>query len=209
MKSFASFSDFEEGLLRRLEGDLPGKEAHSRMAGAHYIGWPEPVASSRSSAVLILFYPTDDGIRFPLIQRPTYEGVHSGQIAFPGGKVDPTDQDLNDTALREAWEEIGVPPGDVKILGQLSEIYIKVSDMKVVPVIGTLAAPPSFIPDPREVERVFEIKLADISELSSIETGRIPIRGGYLTVPFYNYQGQKIWGATAMMISELLEIIEG
>lgn len=209
MSLFDSFSNFEVFLAHKLAGDLPGRDAHGRMASTHYKGWPLPKKTSRSSAVLILFYPENGEITFPVIQRPTYDGVHSGQIAFPGGKADPTDVDLNETALREAWEEIRAPREKINLLGRLSEIYIMVSDMKVVPVVGTLPAKPMFTPDSREVQDIFEIKLSEIRDSGIITQGRIPIRGGYVTAPFYNFQGHKIWGATAMMISELLEIIEG
>lgn len=177
------------------------------MAAAHYKDWPEPGPGSRSSAVLILFYPYDGGVGFPVILRPVYNGVHSGQVAFPGGKADPNDKDLYETALREAWEEIRAPYEEINILGSLSEIYIPVSDMRVAPVIGTLPFRPEFLPDPREVQEIREVGLSEILNREIIMQGRIPVRGGYITAPFYHYNGLRIWGATAMMISELSEII--
>ncbi len=209
MQDFHSFSDFETFMAARLSGELPGRPAHSRMASAHYKEWPEPLPASRSSAVLILFYPYAGGIGFPVILRPVYNGVHSGQVAFPGGKADPGDKDLYATALREAWEEIRAPYKEINILGSLSEIYIQVSDMRVMPVIGTLPFRPEFLPDPREVQEIREIGLSEILDKEMIRQGRIPVRGGYIAAPFYHYNGLRIWGATAMMISELSEIIEG
>lgn len=123
--------------------------------------------------------------------------------------MDETDRDLRQTALREAWEEIGVPKEEVKILGQLSEIYIPVSDMRVVPVVGTVPARPRFVPDAREVQEIREIGLSGIRDRQIIREGKIPVRGGFVKSPYYDYDGLQIWGATAMMISELLEIIEG
>ena len=209
MQDFCSFSDFETFLAARLSGDLPGRTAHGRMAAAHYKDWPEPLPGSRSSAVLILLYPYEGGIGFPVILRPVYNGVHSGQVAFPGGKADPDDKDLYETALREAWEEIRAPYKEINIVGSLSEIYIPVSDMKVVPVVGTLPFRPGFFPDPREVQEIREIGLSEILRKEVIGLGRVPVRGGYITAPFYQYSGLQIWGATAMMISELSAIIDG
>lgn len=208
MQAPVSFADFETFLAERLGRDLPGRPAQGKMAAARYKEWPEPQPGSRSSAVLILFYPYEGGIGFPVILRPVYNGVHSGQVAFPGGKADPDDKDLYQTALREAWEEIRAPYKEIKILGSLSEIYIPVSDMRVAPVIGTLPFRPEFLPDPREVQEIREIELSEILRKQVVQQGRVPVRGGYITAPFYQYGGLRIWGATAMMISELSEIIE-
>lgn len=209
MHSTISFADFEGLLTDRLRGELPGRMAQGRMASSRSVAWPVPRSTSRNGAVLILFYPDEQGgINFPVILRPTYDGAHSGQISFPGGKVDPDDRDVIHTALREAWEEIRAPWDEIRILGQLSEVYVFVSDFRVVPVVGTLPYKPGFVPDPREVARIHEINLGQISNRQIIEEGKIPIRGGYVTAPFYNYNGLQIWGATAMMISELLAIIE-
>lgn len=210
MQSTLSFADFEALITDRLKGDLPGRAAQGKMASTYYKGWPVPRSTTRHGAVLLLFYPDEQGaINFPVILRPKYDGVHSGQISFPGGKVDPSDRDVIHTALREAWEEIKAPFEEINIVGQLSEVYVLDSDIQVVPVVGTLPYKPEFVPDAREVENILEIKLEQISNRQIIEQGKIPIRGGYITAPFYNYNGLQIWGATAMMISEMIAIIEG
>ncbi len=105
-------------------------------------------------------------IYFPLILRPAYDGVHSGQVAFPGGRYEKTDENLIRTALREAQEEIGLRLNDVKVLGILTELFIPASNFYVLPVVATIPYRPDFYPDPREVEDIFEIKLKDISDAS-------------------------------------------
>ena len=209
MQDFHSIADFETFMVARLGSGLPGRVAQGRMAAAHYQNWPEPGPTSRSSAVLMLFYPYAEGIGFPVIRRPVYSGAHSGQIAFPGGKADPTDRDFYETALREAWEEVRAPRNEINILGSLSEVYIPVSDMRVTPVIGTLSYRPELSPDLREVQEIREIGLSGILDKEVVVQGKIPVSGGFITAPFYHFEGLQIWGATAMMISELAEIIEG
>src|SRR5690606_36775530 len=127
----------------------------------------------------------------------------------PGGQVDPSDRDVIHTALREAREEIKDPFQGIHLVRQLSEVYVLVRDIQVVPVVGTLPYKPEFVPDGRELENILEINLEQISNRQIIEQGIIPIRGGYITASFYNYNGLQIWGATALMISEMIAIIEG
>lgn len=119
---------------------------------ASYLG-VRPTEQTRKSAVLLLIYPFKDEIYFPLILRNSYDGFHSGEVGFPGGRYEQTDQDLIQTALREANEEIGLCSEDVKILGTLSEIYIGPSDFLVLPVVGYIPYRPHFMPDPGKFSR--------------------------------------------------------
>jgi 8-oxo-dGTP pyrophosphatase MutT (NUDIX family) len=167
----------------------------------------KPNERTRKSAVLILFYPYQNQIHFPLILRPAYDGVHSGQVAFPGGRYELSDENLLRTALREAQEEIGLRLTDVKILGTLTELFIPPSNFFVLPVTGCIPYRPDFFPDAREVEDVFEIGLDEISNKKIIGSSDIVIRGEQVHAPHYEVQGYKIWGATAMMISELLSVL--
>ena len=157
--------------------------------------------------VLILFYQHQDAFWLPLILRPKYDGVHAGQMAFPGGRFEKTDESLLRTALREAQEEIGIKAADVQILGVLSELFIPPSNFYVLPVVGRLAYRPDFYPDAREVERVFEVNLQEIMNENIIGLTEIDVRGTKIDAPFYLIQDHKVWGATAMMISELLTVI--
>lgn len=208
MATLGSFSLFTSQLTKKLKYPLPGESAHRIMQASSKLRMSfKPNARTRKSAVLVLFYPHKDEIYFPLILRPAYDGVHSGQVAFPGGRYEPADEDLVRTALREAQEEIGLRLTDVKVHGILTELFIPASNFYVLPVIATMPYRPDFYPDPREVEDIFEIKLEEISDVNIIGSSDIQIRGEQVHAPHYMVQGYKIWGATAMMISELLTVL--
>ena len=204
-----SFSFFTNELLKKLKDPLPGESAHQFMQSTSKLRLTvKQNERTRKSAVLILFYPYKGEIYFPLILRPAYDGVHSGQVAFPGGRYEKTDENLIRTALREAQEEIGLRLNDVKILGILTELFIPPSNFYVLPVVAAMPYRPDFFPDPREVEDIFEIKLKHISDVSIIGSSDIQVRGVQITAPHYEVNGYKIWGATAMMISELLTVLK-
>jgi 8-oxo-dGTP pyrophosphatase MutT (NUDIX family) len=203
-----SFSVFTNAIHQRLKDPLPGESAHLVMQSSSKLRFTiKPNERTRKSAVLVLFYPYSNEIYFPLILRPAYDGVHSGQVAFPGGRYEKTDENLVRTALREAQEEIGLRLNDVKVLGILTELYIPASNFYVLPVVAAIPYRPDFFPDPREVEDIFEIKLKQIADVSIIGSSEIQVRGVQINAPHYEINGYKIWGATAMMISELLTVI--
>lgn len=203
------FSSFIEKLRLELKEPLPGEPAHQIMeaTSAAYLGI-KPTSNTRKSAVLMLLYPLENEVYLPLILRNSYDGVHSGQIAFPGGRFESTDTDLIHTALREAQEEIGLNMDEVKILGTLTEIYIAPSDFLVLPVVAFINYRPDFLPDTREVKKVFETKFKHFAENDSIGCSEIIIPGDRVLTPHYEVEGHKIWGATAKMIRELLAVMD-
>jgi 8-oxo-dGTP pyrophosphatase MutT (NUDIX family) len=204
------FTTFIDKLKTRLQQPLPGITAHSIMASETRLKlkMPSPNEKTRESAVLILFYPSDNQVFIPLILRPQYDGVHGGQMAFPGGRAEKEDENLIRTALREAQEEIGVRVSDVNILGKLTKLFIPPSNFYVQPVVGYLTRKPEFYPDPREVDKVIEIGLEDLKNPKIIGRKILNVRGTEVDTPFYDILNTTVWGATAMMISELLVVIE-
>lgn len=206
----SDFTTFIEKLKIRLQQPLPGAEAHSIMASETRLKlkMPAPNERTRESAVLILFYPSDNQIFIPLILRPQYDGVHGGQMAFPGGRAEKEDENLVRTALREAQEEIGVRVSDIQILGKLTKLYIPPSNFYVQPVVGFMSHKPDFYPDPKEVDKVIEISIEEIKNPDIIDRKVLNVRGIEVDTPFYNILDTTVWGATAMMISELLMVIE-
>lgn len=205
-----SFSIFIRQLSKNLKKPLPGEAAHRIMeaSSAKYLG-VKPNKKTRRSAVLILFYPVEDEVYFALIVRAAYDGIHAGEVAFPGGKYEQTDENLINTALREAKEEVGIRPDQVKILGTLTETYIAPSNFLVQPVIGYIASQPNFIANGREVEAILEIRLSYFCNPGSVRFSEILIPGDVVSTPHYELEGHKIWGATAKMIIELLVVVNG
>ncbi|HOU41226.1 MAG TPA: CoA pyrophosphatase [Promineifilum sp.] len=168
---------------------------------------PEGLASPpRLGAVLILLYCADDRLTLVLTQRPEYEGVHSGQVSCPGGRHEPPES-LGATALRETYEEIGVPPAEVELLGELTPLYIMPSDFQVTPFVGRYVGPgrPRFVPDTREVAAILEVPLDLLLDPATRAEEEMELRGGLrLDVPFFRVNEGRVWGATAMMLSEFL-----
>ncbi len=164
--------------------------------------------NARNSAVLILFYPRNNQINLVLIKRSIDNSVHSGQISFPGGKVEEDDHSLTHTALREANEEIGIISESVKIIGNLSKLYIPPSNFDVYPIVGVTHSTPVFKSN-HEVQKILEISLGTLINPDICTYKKIQHRtGNEFVVPCYYIQGEIIWGATAMVISELLDVLK-
>jgi 8-oxo-dGTP pyrophosphatase MutT (NUDIX family) len=162
---------------------------------------------ARKSAVLIVFYPWQNESYFPLILRPPYDGTHGGQMALPGGRMEEFDESYERTALREAEEEIGIKALDVNILGSLTDVYIAPSNYWVKPVIGIMDYKPSFFPDAREVASIHEISLNELRKPDILTHRKIKVRNLLMNTSGFEIQGQWIWGATALILGELLEVL--
>ena len=166
---------------------------------------PEP-ERYYEAAIMVLIFPIDDVAHTVYIKRNVYNGAHSGQISFPGGKKDKEDSDLQATALRECSEEIGIPTQHIEVLGILSEIKINVSAFKVMPFIGIYHELPTFNPDLTEVQYVSSPSLKEFTP-ECIKTFQRDFSNSTVNVPYYHVRDEIIWGATAMITSELLEIL--
>ena len=159
----------------------------------------------RKSAVLLLFYPIDGECWIPFIKRPKYLGVHSGQVSLPGGKWESADPSLKATALREAEEEIGIDPRKVEILGSLTDLYVPLSNFKITPYVGFTFDKPHFNPDPLEVERIITCSFDTLIDGKIRKSGEIRTETGLtLTSPYFDIDREVVWGATAMILGELM-----
>ena len=203
---------FIEQLKSRFLKPLPGESTQFLMAPfsrqrIHQID-PEKY-NPQKSAVLILLYPIKNSIYTLLIQRPLYDGVHSGQVAFPGGRFEESDINLKTTALREAFEEVGIPIKEVEIIGQLTDLYIPPSNFLVTPFIGYVNLQPNFISEKKEVEKIIPVDLFSLNDIGiKFEKIITHSSGNNIKTPFYDIDGLTVWGATAMIISELNVIVE-
>ena len=199
-------------LKTALQNPLPGVESHDAMMRQKR---PTPAEirdqglPHKESAVLILLYPKENTPHIVLTLRPSYDGVHAGQVSFPGGKVEIDDRDLIDTALREAEEEVSIKRKDVEIIGQLTELYIPPSRFIVQPVVAFSAQEPQFSPDPVEVEKVIQTPLSRIVEDDVIREKEIflPKYNTTIETSYFDIDEQVVWGATAMMLSELRSVL--
>lgn len=184
-------------------GGLPPRVESNRLAG-----FPSPNQHTRTCATLLNLYPHQGEIYFPLILRPRYDGTHGGQVAFPGGQVEPEDETLVRTALRETQEEIGLKAIDIGVIGKLTEVYIPPSNFLVTPVVGYLPYRPEFFPDVREVDKVIEVPLLELVNNLQIEQRTVNVRRQRFKTYGFSVEDNWIWGATALMIYEFLEILK-
>jgi 8-oxo-dGTP pyrophosphatase MutT (NUDIX family) len=197
-----------------LLNPLPGRDIQLRMSSLRHIQgmkYPSQINNGIRSSVLILMYPfsQEHEISIVLIQRPSYEGVHGGQISLPGGRFEEQDYDLKETALREAKEEIGIDPEKIITIGVLSELYIPPSNYLVLPFVGYTSVKPLFIPDPQEVAGIIEIKVNDLVNDNNIMTKEIYVKPGLSVFgPCFEIDNHTIWGATAMILNEFKEILK-
>jgi 8-oxo-dGTP pyrophosphatase MutT (NUDIX family) len=167
-----------------------------------------PDENTRSSAVLILIYPQNGEFFVPFIQRPKYDGKHGGQISLPGGKKENNDENLMRTALRETQEEIGIKATDIHVLGALTEVFIPVSNFLVQPYVGFITYSPEFFPDAREVEKIIHTPLTYLQKDDLKSRRKIWVEKTEMEVTGFTVDDEWVWGATALIMSEFIEILK-
>ena len=209
--NIGNFDQFIQDLTKRLKKPLPGKKAHKKMASKvrlNELTFEYDTSNATLSSVLILLFKDADVIKTVFILRQTYDGVHSGQVSFPGGRLEKNDESLIETALRESKEEVNIDPAKVTILGTLSEMYIPPSNYLVLPVIGYQYSRPDFMAEKSEVAEIIEADLAFLFDNKLIKETVIDVHGYKIQAPYFDVNGHIIWGATAMILNELKEVIE-
>jgi len=169
----------------------------------------ETIKKARKSAVLALFYPdAANETKLVLILRRAYNGVHSAQISFPGGKLE-TNESAKEAALRETFEEVGVHPKNIEVVKELTQVYIPPSNFYVQPFIGISKGTPNFVKEEKEVEQLLEVKLKDFLDDANVVTKIVSTSYDVeVEVPAYYLNDHFVWGATAMMLSEVKDLLK-
>ncbi len=208
------FRDFEKRIVKVTKMELPGEAVQFKMAPIERLQELKRIAREKDTAkragVISLFYPSENfETRLILILRKTYDGVHSAQVGFPGGKLEDEDETIQDAALRETEEEVGISRKTISVLKKLTEIYIPPSNFFVQPFLGITSESPKFVPHEEEVEALIEVALQDFMDDANIISQTLTT--SYATnieVPAFKLNGHIVWGATAMMLNEVRELLK-
>ncbi|PKP26345.1 MAG: coenzyme A pyrophosphatase [Bacteroidetes bacterium HGW-Bacteroidetes-2] len=208
------FKKFKESVSKVKNLELPGEKFQYKMAPIERLQELKRKALemniAKKAGVLALFYPDyQEQAKLILILRKTYTGVHSAQVGFPGGKFEILDTSLEDTALRETQEEIGVPKKDITIFKKLTQMYVPPSNFIVQPFLGITEKTPNFILQETEVEALIEVAISHFMEDSILISKKITTSYATdLDVPAYLLNNHVVWGATAMMLSEIRQLLK-
>lgn len=198
--------------VRTLESGFsagpPGPDAQLHMAPRPRPGWEPGVLpeDARIGAALLLVYPRDDRAHVLLTKRPSSMAFHAGQVSLPGGGVE-AGESLEDAALREAHEEVGLAAGFARTVGRLSPLHIPVSGFNLHAVVAVAKARPVWIPSEREVERILEIPIDDLVDPERQVHDVFERPAGTFDVPYFAIEGERVWGATAMILAEFLSLL--
>ncbi|MCD2260906.1 NUDIX hydrolase [Psychroserpens luteolus] len=208
-----NFETFIKSVSKIKNLNLPGETSQFKMSPPfreHLVEENrEKMKYAKKAGVMALFYPRREATYLILILRKTYRGVHSAQVGFPGGKYEDDDPNLEFTALRETQEEVGVDINTVDVLKAMTPLYIPPSNFTVAPFFGVTSVTPNFVKQDEEVEDLIEVKLTDF--LNDNHTKDVSVMTSYereLEVPAFILNGHVVWGATAMMLSELKDLLK-
>ncbi|SHM27327.1 NUDIX hydrolase [Flavobacterium xinjiangense] len=207
------FQEFLEYVPKLMTAELPAEVSHIKMAPLERIeslkNFDIGIKKPKIAAVMMLFYPKNGITHLVLIVRNSYKGVHSAQIAFPGGKYEVQDEIFENTALRETHEEVGIHPNIMEIIKTFTPMYIPPSDFMVHPFLGICKEEIVFVPDPKEVANIIELPLTVfLSDAIITDTNLTTSYANDISVPAFKIEEHIVWGATAMMLSELKDVLK-
>ena len=207
------FQEFLQYVPKLIDARLPAFDAHVKMAPLERLESLKNIniedEKPRIAAVMMLFYPKNETTHLVLIVRNSYKGVHSAQIAFPGGKYELEDENFAKTALRETHEEVGIHPDKIEILKPFTALYIPPSNFMVHPFLGISKEELVFVPQPSEVANIIELPLSVfLDEALVVDTNLTTSYADNISIPAFKIEEHIVWGATAMMLSELKEVLK-
>lgn len=194
----------KENLREMLSRPLPGIKAQQKMA-PEFRGEYSHSLDPEAAAVMILIFPSREQYYTLFMKRNEYPGPHSAQVSFPGGIYETDDTNLERTALRETIEETGIDK-DIEVLGSLTPLYIPVSNIMVTPFVGWVDSTPIFKPELSEVQYLIQVPVSDLFNKEKRYEEKTKHHNSEIMVPYYSFNSEKIWGATAMMLSEFIEV---
>ncbi len=210
MASGSTTDTFQNWLKQRLQDSLPGRDAHNRMLPQPADNSPEIPqdsidSSGHPSGVLVPIFPGDAGDLSVILTLRTDSIRHAGQISFPGGRSE-NGESITETALRETREEIGIPESKIEVTGNLSPFYLYRTHNRITPVVGVLDSKPEMERNEAEVAEIITVKLDDLLSQNLLKRDKWELSQATYWVPYWDIHRVPLWGATAMMMSELLEI---
>ena len=200
-------------IKQRLNQELPGLSSHLKMAPANRIhelkNQEKKILNAQKSAVMLLLFNEQNKLKVIFIRRSFYVGIHAGQIAFPGGRYEDFDIEIKNTALREIEEEIGLHSENIEVIGRISDIYVPPSNFLISVFVGYLPQKPQYKIDEREVNEIIEIELSEFFKENSIIEKEfvVPSTNSKVLAPYYKVGNIELWGASAMVMCEFLDII--
>lgn len=204
-------SAFIQEIKSTLVNDLPGEDAHLLMSPLGRGKSSEALAFAKNikyAAVAVILHHESDELQIILTQRASYDGIHGGQISFPGGRKDENDQNTIQTAIRESKEEIDLDLSDLHYLGKLTDVYIPVSNFLVYPEVFYLESLNELQPN-YEVAEIFNVTIKELLDEKNVSTMEVKVGDNlHLKVPCFSIKGKNIWGATAIILSELKVLVQ-
>ena len=208
IRASGTLYQIEASIQGALTQPLPGASAHCLLAPRPRHGWdPGQIPpEAKPSAALILLFPFSGEAYTLLTVRGDHLPQHAGQVSFPGGRLEPNET-VENAALRESHEEVGLDPRQVRLLGKLSPLYIPASGFALFPIIGIADSRPKFLSKTTEVKRILEIPISTLIESEDLHLGYRLYKNDSYRVPYFNVEDERVWGATAMILGELLTVI--
>ena len=209
-----TFSEFKNSISKIENFKVIGEKAHLEMSPdfrkEELAKLSKSPKNAKKAGVMALFYPNkNEETCLVLILRKTYKGVHSAQIGFPGGRAEPEDKDMEETALRETFEEVGVKPTEIQVVKKLTKIYIPPSNFWVHPFLGVANDTPRFVKQESEVEEILEVTLQDfLNDKNLVEKTLSTSYAKNVSVPAFYLNNQVVWGATGMMLNEVKSLLK-